>query len=105
MALVVDRSMKNLLLPVLAGLLIAATYFLARAQDPPPRLSGEARETHLQNVRQRTFGGQNAEAYFASDGIFIAGWFGRSDFLSTASLGQSESVNRKSDTSPVPTSF
>jgi hypothetical protein len=74
MALIVDRSMRNLLLPVLGGLLIAATYLLARAQDPLPRVFGEARETHLQNVKQLTFGGQNAEAYFASDGIFIADW-------------------------------
>jgi len=28
----------------------------------------EAQETHLQNLKQLTFGGQNAEAYFSSDG-------------------------------------
>ncbi|MGQ7378987.1 hypothetical protein ACTGVF_11385, partial [Streptococcus suis] len=28
----------------------------------------DSRETHLANVRQLTFGGQNAEAYFSGDG-------------------------------------
>ncbi|WP_241823110.1 TolB family protein [Chloracidobacterium thermophilum] len=33
---------------------------------PPPRL--DPRETHLANLRQLTFGGENAEAYFSFDG-------------------------------------
>jgi Tol biopolymer transport system component len=60
--------MRNLLLPVLAGSLLAAFYLLARAQDPLPRGFGDGLETHPRNVKQLTFGGQNAEAYFAADG-------------------------------------
>src|SRR5262245_27996849 len=50
-----------------AGLLIATSLFV-RAEDPLPRPSEEAREMHLQNLKQLTFGGQNAEAYFSFDG-------------------------------------
>ena len=40
---------------------------------PPAAISQESnlatpQETHLRNVRQLTFGGQNAEAYFSADG-------------------------------------
>src|SRR5215831_1835090 len=53
---------------VLVGLSIAFTTLLVRAQDslsPPNR---QAQERHLQNLKQLTFGGQNAEAYFSADG-------------------------------------
>ncbi|HEY6952109.1 MAG TPA: hypothetical protein VI758_06855, partial [Bacteroidota bacterium] len=30
-------------------------------------LTGEQRESHLRNIRQLTFGGTNAEAYFSFD--------------------------------------
>jgi len=53
---------------VLTGLLIAVSYFFVRAEEPATRPSEEARETHLQNLKQLTFGGQNAEAYFSLDG-------------------------------------
>src|SRR5436309_5756886 len=53
---------------VLTGLLIAVSYFFVRAEEPATRPSEEARETHLQNLKQLTFGGQNAEAYFSFDG-------------------------------------
>jgi Tol biopolymer transport system component len=48
-------------LPLLAILLFAGTLF-ARQSDP------NRREIHLSNIRQLTFGGQNAEAYFSPDG-------------------------------------
>lgn len=41
------------------------------AQDKTPlsqRINPEPAEKHLQNIRQLTFGGENAEAYFSSDG-------------------------------------
>ena len=61
--------MKNSLLRiVLPGILIAISSFFVKAQDPPPPRLEEGREVHLQNVKQLTFGGQNAEAYFSSDG-------------------------------------
>ena len=61
--------MQNTLVwPVLAALLIATSSLLAKAEDPAPRPSAEAQETHLQNLKQLTFGGQNAEAYFSYDG-------------------------------------
>ena len=41
---------------------------LVKATEPLPRPSAEARETRLQKVKQITFGGQNAEAYFSLDG-------------------------------------
>lgn len=34
----------------------------------PRRASADSGETHLANLRQLTFGGQNAEAYFSADG-------------------------------------
>ncbi len=61
--------MKNSLAwPVFAGLLIAITSLFVRAEDPLSRPPVKAQETHLQNLTQLTFGGQNAEAYFSFDG-------------------------------------
>src|ERR1700755_2046407 len=37
------------------------------AQGSPPGLLTSGEEKHLRNVRQLTFGGQNAEAYFSID--------------------------------------
>ncbi len=48
---------------LLAGHTRAAGRQLAALHDP--------RETHLTNVRQLTFGGQNAEAYFSPDGRLL----------------------------------
>ena len=55
---------NSLLWLILAGILIGISSLLVRAEDPLPRPQVEARETHLQNLKQLTFGGQNAEAYF-----------------------------------------
>ncbi len=33
-----------------------------------PTIAGEAGEEHLANIRQLTFGGENAEAYWSADG-------------------------------------
>ena len=62
---------KCLLCSVLTGLSIIFTAPLVRAQDPLSRSTHEAQEPHLQNVKQLTFGGQNAEAYFSYDGSKI----------------------------------
>jgi TolB protein len=56
---------------VLTVVLIAFTSLIVKAQDPLPRPPGETKETHLQNLKQLTFGGQNAEAYFSYDGAKI----------------------------------
>jgi TolB protein len=65
----IDSTMKNSLLgSVLVGLLCAFSYLAVRAQEPIPARRAEAQETHLKNLKQLTFGGQNAEAYFSSDG-------------------------------------
>ena len=61
----------SLVLPVLAGLLIAVSFLLVRAEDPLPRPPNEPQEKRLQNLKQLTFGGQNAEAYFSFDGSKI----------------------------------
>jgi Tol biopolymer transport system component len=41
------------------------------AQDPSRPIAPESGETHLANIRQLTFGGQNAEAYFSASGQLI----------------------------------
>jgi len=43
----------------------------ASAQGPARAISAEPNEPHLTNVRQVTFGGENAEAYWSSDGKWI----------------------------------
>lgn len=51
--------------------LFSLTAVFAFAQEPTsnPRLAHPiTQEKHLKNVRQLTFGGQNAEAYFSTDG-------------------------------------
>jgi TolB protein len=53
------------------GLAVVLTSALLAAQRPPadpPRPPDTAREVRLSNVRQLTFGGENAEAYFSPDG-------------------------------------
>ncbi len=52
-------------------LLIAFSSTLAKSQAPVHSSSRENREPHLQNLKQLTFGGQNAEAYFSYDGAKI----------------------------------
>src|SRR3989442_11666942 len=53
---------------ILTLALVAATLmggiYVARPQTIPPH----AKEVHLRNIRQLTFGGENAEAYFSLDG-------------------------------------
>jgi Tol biopolymer transport system component len=62
--------MKHSLVWLFLGfLLIAMSYPSLRAEPALP--SSEAREIHLQNSKQLTFGGQNAEAYFSFDGSKI----------------------------------
>jgi Tol biopolymer transport system component len=56
---------------VLTGLLISITALFGSAQDPPRPQPAQGQETHLKNLKQLTFGGQNAEAYFSFDGSKI----------------------------------
>ena len=65
------RNSLRKLFAALPGLLIGAS-LLVPAQQPtspasPPSLLVPGEEKHLRNVRQLTFGGQNAEAYFSHD--------------------------------------
>jgi len=55
------RELLISLLSLPAGLLSATAVAQERSQADP-------REVHLRNLRQLTFGGQNAEAYFSPDG-------------------------------------
>ena len=58
-------------LALVSGGALAFANYQQQQPPPPPKplmASHEARETHLANVRQLTFGGQNAEAYFSPDG-------------------------------------
>ncbi len=64
--------LKHLLFwKLFTALLIAFGLFAVRAQEPPSLPASESRELHLTNVKQLTFGGQNAEAYFSYDGAKI----------------------------------
>jgi Tol biopolymer transport system component len=55
---------------VLSVVVLCAVAFAGlTAQSPPPASSRDAgQERHLANIRQLTFGGENAEAYFSADG-------------------------------------
>jgi len=59
--------MKTIRCSFLAFLLASAALLAAAQQAPAPGLRS-AQETHLRNLRQLTFGGTNAEAYFSADG-------------------------------------
>ena len=57
-----------------------------QASAPPAAGPDRAKEVHLANVKQLTFGGENAEAYFSFDGkelIFQSTRDGRSATRST----------------------
>ncbi len=59
---------------VATAALVAAVSFsapFAFAQSRDVRIAPESGETHLANIRQLTFGGQNAEAYWSGDGHWI----------------------------------
>ncbi|HEY4304042.1 MAG TPA: hypothetical protein VGM82_06225 [Gemmatimonadaceae bacterium] len=51
-----------------ATLVAAAVFSCAHAGSAPHIVAPESGETHLTNIRQLTFGGENAEAYFSADG-------------------------------------
>src|ERR1700753_1269609 len=56
--------------PVILNLLVLASLPLLAQAPPansPSSLLSPGEEKHLRNVRQLTFGGQNAEAYFSID--------------------------------------
>ena len=52
---------------IILALLLAIPFLTAAQTATPPDLA-TPQEKHLRNVRQLTFGGQNAEAYFSADG-------------------------------------
>src|SRR4030095_1902692 len=62
------------------ALLAVVTSFTVKAQEPLSPQVGETREAHLKNLKQLTFGGQNAEAYFSNDGSKIIFQSTRSPF-------------------------
>src|ERR1043166_4908918 len=60
--------MKNSLGPrLLTCFLVPVACLLVRAPDVLAQIQVE-QEKHMQNLKQLTFGGQNAEAYFSYDG-------------------------------------
>lgn len=75
----VGRSDRQAVGVALAMLLVAACGGTGTASAPGPVLSGpsttfvqpEAGERHLRNIRQLTFGGNNAEGYFSRSGTQI----------------------------------
>jgi TolB protein len=61
--------MKTVLLYVTSFTVIFLVLTLSMvSQSPPPTNLASPEEKHLRNVRQLTFGGQNAEAYFSANG-------------------------------------
>src|SRR5258708_23360116 len=56
------ENMKNLYVVIVVIIVLLSNVF---AQDNPLAVAGER---HLRNIKQLTFGGQNAEAYFSFDG-------------------------------------
>ncbi len=58
--------MKRTLPPFLILIVLGALQVSAQSSTPPEMATPQ--EKHLRNVRQLTFGGQNAEAYFSADG-------------------------------------
>jgi Tol biopolymer transport system component len=64
-----QRMSKTSVVVLFLGLLAAPTTGPVAAQNAPLALPGEQR---LANVRQLTFGGENAEAYFSFDGTRLS---------------------------------
>src|SRR5690242_15385044 len=60
--------MKTLTCLVTLALLVIAGVSTRHAQDRDQSSLALPQEKHLRNVRQLTFGGENAEAYFSADG-------------------------------------
>jgi len=72
LAAMIARIMKHALVwPVFAAVLFIVGSRFVSAQGPLPGPPESIRENHLQNLKQLTFGGQNAEAYFSFDGTKI----------------------------------
>lgn len=62
---------KGAALAALAGALLALVRSAGGSPDPPPRHADgllDPREVRFRNLRQLTFGGENAEAYWSPDG-------------------------------------
>ena len=64
---------------VVFSFVYAAGAVSGAVQSPPPAI-GPAVERHLANIRQLTFGGENAEAYFSSDGSRLIYQSTRADY-------------------------
>ena len=56
--------MNRLIVLAVTVLLVSGVPFVGRDQT----VQSQAKEPHLRNIRQLTFGGENAEAYFSFDG-------------------------------------
>jgi len=60
---------KPLRMALVPGLVLGCLLQAACAQTPSePAIPGSSEDKHLRNIKQLTFGGQNAEAYFSPDG-------------------------------------
>jgi TolB protein len=57
-------KLTRIFVPALVTASVMAGIYIARPQAIQPH----AKEVHLRNIRQLTFGGENAEAYFSLDG-------------------------------------
>jgi TolB protein len=57
--------------PAGAALTFAVLSACHRGGPQPAALAPEPGETHLSNIQQLTFGGENAEAYFSADGKWL----------------------------------
>src|SRR4030095_3713250 len=64
-------QVKKLVRAAALGARVSFSAHSASAQSRDARIASEPGETHLSNIRQLTFGGQNAEAYWSGDGKWI----------------------------------
>ena len=82
----INKSIRvHLCLSVVAVVLTAALLAGGQAPQKSDSLTLPAEGRHLRNVRQLTFGGQNAEAYFSADDRWLIFQHGVRAFLATRS--------------------
>lgn len=59
---------KSLLVTAALAVLVCAPLYAAQTATAPVIITPDPKETHFRNIRQLTFAGENAEAYFSPDG-------------------------------------
>ena len=79
-----ERPMRRMLAFMIATMAALPAF---AAEEPTPAIGPFPGESHLRNIRQLTFGGENAEGYFAPDGKWLV-------FQSTRDSAQCDQIYR-----------